>query len=172
MEINYYGEICLSEQEIFDLLYSGKIKNLTDIFTDTKTADSFNQAIANNKDDFDKLSTLKNKSISIKEFDKNNQKNWFFPENYKNLDIESWLISQCSAPEEIDRVNLEIDFFKKHEMTDVLKYLKFLVDTMRKNNIVWGVGRGSSVASFCLYLIGIHKINSIKYNLDITEFLK
>jgi hypothetical protein len=44
--------------------------------------------------------------------------------------------------------------------------------TMRENKIVWGVGRGSSVASYVLFLIGVHKINSIKYNLDINEFLK
>jgi DNA polymerase III alpha subunit len=43
---------------------------------------------------------------------------------------------------------------------------------MRKHNIVWGVGRGSSVASYVLYLIGVHKINSMYYDLDIEEFLR
>ena len=58
-------------------------------------------------------------------------------------------------------------------MPDILLcYLKYLVDTMREHNIVWGVGRGSSVASYCLYLLGVHKINSIKFELDIKEFLK
>ena len=57
-------------------------------------------------------------------------------------------------------------------MIDLLCYLKYLVDTMREHNIVWGVGRGSSVASYCLYLLGVHKIDSIKYELDIREFLK
>ena len=57
-------------------------------------------------------------------------------------------------------------------MIEVLKYLKYLVDTMRQHKILWGVGRGSSVASFCLYLLGVHRINSLKYNLDITEFLR
>ena len=48
----------------------------------------------------------------------------------------------------------------------------YLVDTFSENDVVWGVGRGSSVASYCLYLIGLHKIDSIKYELDIKEFLK
>jgi DNA polymerase III alpha subunit len=46
------------------------------------------------------------------------------------------------------------------------------VETMRVNNIVWGVGRGSSVASYVLYLIGVHKIDSMYYDLDIEEFLR
>jgi DNA polymerase III alpha subunit len=54
----------------------------------------------------------------------------------------------------------------------LLQYLKYLVDTMRNNSVVWGVGRGSSVASFVLFLIGIHRINSLYYGLSIDEFLK
>jgi DNA polymerase III alpha subunit len=38
--------------------------------------------------------------------------------------------------------------------------------------VLWGVGRGSSVASYCLYILGVHKVDSIKYELDIHEFLK
>jgi DNA polymerase III alpha subunit len=64
------------------------------------------------------------------------------------------------------------DRYKKHNMVDVLKAMKYIVDTLRANNLVWGVGRGSSVSSYCLYLIGIHKIDSIKYNLPISEFFK
>ena len=57
-------------------------------------------------------------------------------------------------------------------MINLLYYLKYLIDTMRKNNIIWGVGRGSSVSSYVLYLLGVHKVNSLKYHLDIKEFIK
>jgi DNA polymerase III alpha subunit len=67
---------------------------------------------------------------------------------------------------------MELSMFIHHNLIDVLKYLKYLVDTMRSNNVVWGVGRGSSVASYCLYLLDVHKIDSLKYDLDIKEFLK
>ena len=84
------------------------------------------------------------------------------------------MMSNCvySPKENYERLIEEIELFRQHNMTDLLRYLKYLVDTMREHNIVWGVGRGSSVASYCLYLIGVHKIDSIKYNLDIKEFLK
>jgi DNA polymerase III alpha subunit len=57
-------------------------------------------------------------------------------------------------------------------MIDVLKAMKYMVDVLKSNNVVWGVGRGSSVSSYCLYLIGIHKIDSVKYDLPITDFFK
>ncbi len=43
---------------------------------------------------------------------------------------------------------------------------------MRDNEVIWGVGRGSSVASYVLYLIGIHKVDSMYYDLPINEFLR
>jgi DNA polymerase III alpha subunit len=62
--------------------------------------------------------------------------------------------------------------FQERDLFPLLQYLKYLVDTMRTNSIVWGVGRGSSVASFVLFLIGIHRVNSLFYGLEIEEFLK
>ena len=94
------------------------------------------------------------------------------PDEYRTYDIVDYLYSQCRTVEQKDRVTDELRLFAQHNMIMLLKYLKYLVDTMRTNSIVWGVGRGSSVASYCLYLLGVHKIDSIKYKLDIHEFLK
>ena len=62
--------------------------------------------------------------------------------------------------------------FQERNLFNLLKYLKYLVDTMRDNNVIWGVGRGSSVASYVLYLLGVHRINSMYYDLDPGEFLR
>ena len=70
------------------------------------------------------------------------------------------------------RVEQEYLLFEKKKFIKVLQFLIYFIDTLRANNIVWGVGRGSSVASFCLFLIGVHKINPMLYNLDYTEFLR
>jgi DNA polymerase III alpha subunit len=100
--------------------------------------------------------------------DKNN---WFIPNEYKQLDIEEFLVTQC--PEQnYTRLIEELALFKQNNMIPVLKTMKYVVDTLRANNIVWGVGRGSSVSSYVLYLIGIHKIDSVKYALPIDEFFK
>ena len=96
------------------------------------------------------------------------------PQYYKEINVEQYIrnLAQSTGPEGQARVEMELGLFQARNLYPVLQLLIYIVDTMRKNNIVWGVGRGSSVASYCLYLIGIHKIDSLKYNLDIREFLK
>ena len=171
MEINDYGAVFLTPEELFENIYTNKIKNFKNIYLDEKTVERFNSAKSTNKDNFDFLSTYTDSELSVEEFDLVNQVDWFMPTEYKTLDIENFLVQNCPK-ENYERLIEEIELFRQHNMTDLLRYLKYLVDTMREHNIVWGVGRGSSVASYCLYLIGVHKIDSIKYNLDIKEFLK
>lgn len=173
MKINEFGQVIVNEEDIFDGLYSGKITSLEDLNVDNdKTVEQFNKSRQLNADPFPILHTFENTVDNIKDFDAKNQETWFMGDYYKEMDIAKWLVERCTTQEELDRVAEELILFVQHDMMDVLKYLKYLVDTMRYHNIVWGVGRGSSVASYCLYLIGVHRIDSIKYELDIHEFLK
>ena len=98
-------------------------------------------------------------------------KNWFIPKSYQDMDIEGFLVDNCPK-ENYERLIQEIQLFQRHNMIPVLKTMKYIVDTLRANNIVWGVGRGSSVASYVLHVIGVHKIDPIKYNIPIEEFFK
>ena len=94
------------------------------------------------------------------------------PAKYSLINIEDFLIAKCNTREEQIRVQEELSKYKDQNLLPLLQYMIFLVDTLRQNNIIWGVGRGSSVSSFVLYLIGINRINPIKYNLNFHEFLK
>jgi DNA polymerase III alpha subunit len=109
--------------------------------------------------------------LSMEEFDSLIQHNWFMPEEYKTMDIEGFLVNQCPK-EHYQRLIEELQEFRARNMIDLLKFLKYFVDTCRSENIVWGVGRGSSVASYALFLLGVHKIDSVKYKLDWREFLR
>jgi DNA polymerase III alpha subunit len=110
--------------------------------------------------------------LSTAEFDRQNQVQWLMPLKYQELDIAQYVLDLCKIQEEKQRVGEELMLFFGRGMENLLKYLVYLVDTMRNNQIVWGVGRGSSVASYVLYLIGVHKIDSMYYGLEIGEFLK
>jgi DNA polymerase III alpha subunit len=110
---------------------------------------------------------------SIEEFNAHNQSQWHMPEEYlSSMDIAKWVLDQCRTQEELQRVGEELILYQERNLFDLLRQLKYVVDTWRKNNIVWGVGRGSSVASYVLYLLGVHKINSMYYDLDVGEFLR
>jgi DNA polymerase III alpha subunit len=97
---------------------------------------------------------------------------WNIPDEYKAIDMREMLLGLCSTPEETTRVTIELAMFEERNLFPLLQFMVFLVDHMRRNKIVWGVGRGSSVASYCLYLLGVHKIDSVRYELPIEEFLK
>ncbi len=110
-----------------------------------------------------------------------NKGNWSkdfnIPQHYKDIDVREYvkrLIPASGQDVKIitARVDMELAEFEARNLFPILQLLIYIIDTMRKNNLVWGVGRGSSVASYILYLLGVHKVNSVKYNLNIKEFLK
>ena len=172
MKIDNFSEVILTKEELFEAFYRGTVSNISDIYLDDDTEVArYNQSIEKNADKIAKIKTQTTAS-SVLDYDLKKQSNWFIPQEYTQFPILDWLISQCKTEEEIIRVSEEYTLYEKYNMIKVLLYLKFLVDTMREHKIMWGVGRGSSVASYILFLIGVHKINSIKYNLDIREFLR
>jgi DNA polymerase III alpha subunit len=91
---------------------------------------------------------------------------------YQQLDIAAHVLALCNTDAELQRVGEELLLFQERDLFNLLRYLKYLVDVMTQNHVIWGVGRGSSVASYVLYLLGVHRINSMYYDLDPHEFLR
>jgi len=134
--------------------------------------ESYNASVAQIHADFTSLQKYHRSDLDVNKFDQQCQAKWFMPDEYQQFDIAKWILDQCKNQAELQRAGHELLLFQEKNLLPLLCYLKYLVDTMRKHSIVWGVGRGSSVASFVLYLIGVHKINSLYYDLPIEEFLK
>lgn len=173
VKLNQFNEVIVNEPDILKGLYSGQLHSFSLLnIEDPQLIQQFNTNVEANADSIDKMIKYVEPTCSIEEFDLHNQQQWFIPDSYKDLRIEEFLLEHCTTDEQTERVLQELELFFQHGMVDVLICIKYLVDYMRANNIVWGLGRGSSVASYCLYLIGIHKVDSIKYQLDIKEFLK
>lgn len=97
---------------------------------------------------------------------------WFTPEPYKSIDLRDYLLSRCSDSAQLARAELELDLVGRTGAEPIFRHLIYLVDTWRSQNQVWGVGRGSSVSCFLLYLIGLNKINPLDWDLDAAEFFK
>lgn len=169
-EFDRLGRISYSTDELCKLLYRDPELNLDGL--PVRDTFDYNRSNLLLKTDLPNLTQFYDIDVSEFEFDRKNQTHWFMPEKYKEMDIADWVLKQCKHEAEFQRVAQELMMFQDRNLFDMLKFLKYLVDTMRANNIVWGVGRGSSVASYVLYLIGVHHINSLYYDIDIAEFLR
>lgn len=165
-----YGQLAFTEREVVDLLYANPDQDLS--LLKVEDPKRYNDSVAKFFADFSRLELYKPSGIPIKEFDQTCQSSWYMPDEYKNMDIASWVLDQCTTQDQLQRCGKELLLYQERNALDLLKFLKYLVDTMRSNHLVWGVGRGSSVASYVLYLIGIHRVDSMYYDLDIEEFLK
>lgn len=171
MKTDELGIPRFSNRDLIDMIYSGHIDKCHVVLCEpSNDIDRFNELMS--EQNLPTLSKYIPLDVDQKTFDGACQSEWFMPEEYKTFPIYDYCLNRCTTVEEQKRVMEEFEAFEKHEMLDLLKYMKYLVDFMQEHRIVWGVGRGSSVASFVLYLIGVHRINSIQYGLDWREFLR
>jgi DNA polymerase III alpha subunit len=107
---------------------------------------------------------------------------WNIPETYKNINIGKYVtekltselhnkkFEEAEVTKRINRVEFELKKYKEYDMSIVLKTIIYIVDVFTQNNVVWGTGRGSSCASYVLYLLGIHNVDSVAYDLDVNDF--
>jgi DNA polymerase III alpha subunit len=165
------GQMIFSEEDIVDIIMSGFdltscegmiVDKTVDIETAVTMLENVPKLIA-----YDELA-----KESLEDFDHRNQNRWHMPDNYKEIDIAAHVLALCSTQDELQRVGEELLLFQERDLFNLLRYLKYLVDLMKENKVIWGVGRGSSVASYVLYLLGVHKIDSMYYDLDPAEFLR
>jgi len=168
MRTDIYGQFVYNEVDLLDLYYNNPDIQLKKVLVDDKI--EFDSSLGLNN--LPNLVTYIDNGLTIEQFDNLNQNVWHMPKEYMEMDIAQYILDKCKTETELQRAGKELLMFQDRNMFTLLKYLKYLVDTMRENNIVWGVGRGSSVASFVLYLLEIHRINSLYYDLEIEEFLK
>jgi DNA polymerase III alpha subunit len=170
MKQNKFGEFIFDESDVCNLIMQGHdIDNFKNLIVDESINLSQWPEII---DPVPEFIQQRFHSCSVPEFHAQQQSQWHMPDNYKNLDIASHVLNLCNNESELQRCGEELLLFQERDLFDLLRYLVYLVDVMKTNSIVWGVGRGSSVASYVLYKLEVHRIDSMYYNLDIKEFLR
>ena len=97
---------------------------------------------------------------------------WFTPDDYTEINLEQYVLSRCVGETQISRAKEELAIVDRLGASQIFKHLIYLVDQWRSQDLVWGVGRGSSVSCFLLFVIGVNKINPLDYDLDYHEFFK
>ena len=167
---NKFGEIIFNEQDVCDLVMQGRNLSVLDNMIVDSTVNL--SCMPDFLDPAPDLQQQRFHSASVPEWHAQQQSNWHMPDEYKKLDIAEYILSLCNSEAELQRCGMELLLYQERDLFNLLRYLKYLVDTMTENQIIWGVGRGSSVASYVLYKLGVHRIDSMFYNLDVREFLR
>lgn len=173
MRTSLFGEVILDEQDLCDLIMQGR--DVTGMSRVTVDAALDIEHLARTLENPGQLFTWtfpEASDIAVPVFDRARQSHWFMPDQYKHMDIAEHVLALCDRQEELQRCGQELLLYQERDLFDLLRYLKYLVDVMRDNRVIWGVGRGSSVASYVLYKLGVHRIDSLYYDLDPREFLR
>ena len=173
MKQNKFGELIFSEDDVCDLIMQGRdVASLNRLVVDqTINIEELVRSVER-PDSLLTWSFPYDQETSVPEFHLQQQSHWHMPDEYQKMDIAAHVLNLCKTQEELQRCGAELLMYQERNLFDLLRYLTYLVDVMKTNRVIWGVGRGSSVASFVLYKLGVHRIDSMYYELDPEEFLR
>lgn len=129
--------------------------------------------------EIEKYNKLASNPFAIKESCDKLDKKWILPKFYQELDAMEYIINLHDRyyneyndfMKRKKRLLTELLLFQQLEWVEVLQTIIYVINRLEEQGIVWGVGRGSSVSSYVLYVIGVHDIDSYEYDLDIEDFL-
>ncbi len=168
-----FGQLVFNESDVVDLVMQGRdIPSLNRMLVDTTVDLEKAAVLLDCVPALINYDTLNNPAETLEEFDRRLQQTWHMPAQYRDMDIAQYVLSLCNTDAELQRCGQELLLYQERNLFDLLRFLKYLVDTMTDNCVIWGVGRGSSVASYVLYKLGVHRIDSMFYDLDPREFLR
>lgn len=161
------GTVICSDSALVEILYSGE--DINGLFCDSKSSVlewQYARRICDSTDQGPIFAA----DAQFNQIDW--YEHWFTPEPWKSINLRDWCLNKCKSEIEKNRVEYELSEFEKRNMIPIMRHLIYCVEKWRESNVVWGVGRGSSVSSFVLFLIGINRINPIEFDLNIHEWLK
>jgi DNA polymerase III alpha subunit len=164
------GTVQVTPEKLIDFTFKLAAKGKTDCLSVTELTPEINQF-----NSFGEHQLTVKESVDPEIF----PPEWILPEHYKYLDIDEYLLGLVDRIEKddlyekrVERLSSEIWLFKEQKLDDVLRVLIYVVDTMKEQNVIWGVGRGSSCSSYLLFLLGLHEVDAVRYSIEITDFLR
>lgn len=165
------GDSSMSSNRIAELLLAGKpITNIFPLEID-KNVKQFN--------------LYTNKHLTLKTDVRPCDTEYRIPQSFLTVKLEKFFLKKLNEviirdditdEQEIEvriaRVIKEVKLFQQYNIENLIRATLYIVETFELHNIVWGTGRGSSCACYCLYLCGLHDVDSVLYDLELTEFFR
>lgn len=167
------GDSSFELDTLYDYVLSGKTLNEQCYVTEES-------------EDVAKFNSLQNQvQLGVKTELKEINKDWDIPAYYLNLNVEEYMqaklveeieineeLDELDIDDRVDRLETELKLFEYYGMTNILRTAIYIVETFKQKNVIWGTGRGSSCCCYCLYLIELHDVDSVLFDLDLTEFFR
>lgn len=66
----------------------------------------------------------------------------------------------------------ELEYFRDNGYMEAVEASRDLISKFREEGIIWGVGRGSMCSSIIFYVLGLHDVDPIKYDIPFSELTK
>ena len=149
MKQNKFGELVFAEADVCDLLMKGRSPaDLAGMIVDSSVALDIMPDLLDPVPDFYQQRIH---NCSVPEWHAQQQSVWHMPEQYQTMDIAAHVLGLCTTETELQRCGQELLLYQERNLFDLLRYMVYIVDIMTEHKIIWGVGRGSSVASYVLY---------------------
>lgn len=167
--LDEYGRFVMSADEAVEMMLEGKDISGAYILEGTDVI-SYNEHCSSMG--MHPINVYKELDVELEEFHGENCETWFIPWEYTIHDMKEYVLGLCDTDIERERVCEEMVLFEERGMIPMLRYIRYMIDVMKEHNVVWGVGRGSSVSLYTLFVMGLHKVDSIEYELDYMEFFK
>lgn len=107
---------------------------------------------------------------------------WLLPESHLSMDLRATIVARAvdrlinlNYPEDVhlaacERIEAELDEIEQRGMVEFFKTIIYVLDTFKRDGVVWGVGRGSSCACYILFILGLHSVDCVLYNVPMQEF--
>jgi DNA polymerase III alpha subunit len=171
--LRFDGVSVVNAEDVDEALIRGVLPQQLRVRGWSEDLDNFNRQVA----EADRLYQEESEAPPI-----NIKMGWQLPEEYRNLNLEDRIADDFAnrlpklkytddqTTMAINRIDAELKEIRKRGMVEFTKTVIFVLDTFRKNNVVWGVGRGSSCASYILFIIGLHVVDCVKFNVPMEEF--
>lgn len=107
---------------------------------------------------------------------------WILPQKYLSIDLWDYIITvfdsrlpdfkytELELQEATRRIEAELLEVHARGMSEFMKTIIYVLDVFRAKNVIWGVGRGSSCASYLLFILGLHVVDCVKLQVPMEEF--
>lgn len=170
--LRFDGVSVVEADQVIDLIRRGAIPSQLRVLAETPDVVIFNRNVS----EAEKLREFGIEPMNFK-YD------WQLPPEFLSLDITEHVsvvfgerlpaLEYDSAQTEaaITRVAQELHEFRKRGLEDLLRVIIFVLHKFKETQQVWGVGRGSSCASYVLFLLGLHVVDPIKFEVPLEEFM-